>query len=155
MILLLAHHGRAGDRQRVISRYVFNSFVLLGRGGHALHDDLGRLLGAGPALRVGGHIAIDTLHVAAARRRGALLRGVIVAIVAATSWSCWCGWASNTPEFAWEQESPVLGLVAGQGLPGLAGGRRGLMLVHLLLISRRWMVWGEWDRIEGFDPQAL
>ena len=28
-------------------------------------------------------------------------------------------------------------------------------LVHLLLIARRWVVWGEWDRIEGFDPQAL
>jgi hypothetical protein len=30
-----------------------------------------------------------------------------------------------------------------------------LTLVHLALVVRRWVAQGQWDRVEGFDPQAL
>ncbi len=137
----------------VISRYVFShSFSWV--------EEASRymmiwtvLLGAGPALRVGGHIAIDTLQSMLPSTGARLLRGLVVAIVAATLFGLvWLG--VEYSNFAWEQESPVLGWSLGKIYLALPVGAA-LMLVHLMLIARRWVVWGEWDHIEGFDPQAL
>ncbi len=137
----------------VISRYVFgHSFSWVEEATRYMMI-WAALLGAGPALRVGGHIAIDTLHVALPDTGARLLRGLIVAIMAATLVVLvWLG--IEYASFAWEQESPVLGWSLGKVYLALPVGAA-LMLVHLLLIARRWVVWGEWDRIEGFDPQAL
>jgi len=110
-------------------------------------------IGAGPALRVGGHIAIDTLQVAVPVPLARLLRVLIVAIVAATLVALvWLG--IEYVEFAWYQESPVLGWSLGKVYLALPLGAA-LMLVHLAMVARKWVVQGEWERVEGFDPQAL
>lgn len=110
-------------------------------------------IGAGPALRVGGHIAIDTLQAAVPVPVGRLLRALIVGIVAATLVTMlWLG--IEYVEFAWYQESPVLGWSLGKVYLALPVGAA-LMLVHLAMVARQWVVRGEWDRVEGFDPQAL
>lgn len=110
-------------------------------------------IGAGPALRVGGHIAIDTLQVAVPVPLARLLRVLIVAIVAATLVALvWLG--IEYVEFAWYQESPVLGWSLGKVYLALPLGAA-LMLVHLAMVARQWVVRGEWERVEGFDPQAL
>ena len=54
----------------------------------------------------------------------------------------------------WEQESPVLTMSLGKVYLAIPVGA-GLMLVHLALVARRYVRSGEWERIEGFDPQAL
>jgi TRAP-type C4-dicarboxylate transport system permease small subunit len=62
-------------------------------------------LGAGPALRVGGHIAIDSLPAALPPAGAQALRGAIALIVAATLVVLvWLG--ADYARFAWEQESP-------------------------------------------------
>jgi TRAP-type C4-dicarboxylate transport system permease small subunit len=110
-------------------------------------------IGAGPALRVGGHIAIDTLQVAVPVPLARLLRVLIVAIVAATLVALvWLG--IEYVEFAWYQESPVLGWSLGKVYLALPLGAA-LMLVHLAMVARQWVMRGEWERVEGFDPQAL
>lgn len=110
-------------------------------------------IGAGPALRVGGHIAIDTLQVAVPVPLARLLRVLIVTIVAATLVALvWLG--IEYVEFAWYQESPVLGWSLGKVYLALPLGAA-LMLVHLAMVARKWVVQGEWERVEGFDPQAL
>lgn len=110
-------------------------------------------IGAGPALRVGGHIAIDTLQASVPLPVARLLRVLIVAIVAATLLTLvWLG--IEYVEFAWYQESPVLGWSLGKVYLALPLGAA-LMLVHLAMVARQWIVLGEWDRVEGFDPQAL
>lgn len=110
-------------------------------------------LGAGPALRVGGHIAIDSLPAALPEPAARCLRALVVAVIAVTLVAMvWLGW--DYASFAWEQESPVLGWSLGQVYLGLPLGAA-LMLLHLAMVARRWVGAGEWERVEGFDPQAL
>lgn len=110
-------------------------------------------LGAGPALRVGGHIAIDSLPAALPAPAARVLRGVVVAVIGITLLAMvWLGW--DYASFAWEQESPVLGWSLGKVYLALPVGAA-VMLVHLAFVSRRWVSSGEWERVEGFDPQAL
>lgn len=111
------------------------------------------LLGAGPALRVGGHIAIDSLPSALPAAAARALRGGIVGVIGVTLLAMvWLGW--DYASFAWEQESPVLGWSLGKVYLALPVGAV-LMLAHLAFVSRRWVSSGEWERVEGFDPQAL
>lgn len=110
-------------------------------------------LGAGPALRVGGHIAVDSLPQAlppaAARGLRALVTLVMVVTLLVLVWL-----GIQYVDFAWEQESPVLGWSLGKVYLAIPVGSA-LMLVHLLLVAKRWIGSGEWERVEGFDPQAL
>jgi TRAP-type transport system small permease protein len=137
----------------VISRYVFShSFSWVEEASRYMMI-WAALLGAGPALRVGGHIAIDTLQGVLPTAGARAVRALIVAIVGATLVALiWLG--IDYAQFAWEQESPVLGWSLGKVYLALPLGAAG-MLVHLVLIARHWVVSGEWDRVEGFDPQAL
>lgn len=110
-------------------------------------------VGAGPAMRVGGHIAIDSLPAALPPLAARMLRAGIVALVAATLVvMLWLG--VQYAEFAWYQESPVLSWSLGQVYLALPVGAA-LMLVHLALAAPQWVRLGEWERVEGFDPQAL
>jgi TRAP-type C4-dicarboxylate transport system permease small subunit len=110
-------------------------------------------LGAGLALRVGGHIAIDTLQSALPPAAARVLRAVIVTVLAATlAVLVWQG--IEYVQFAWEQETPVLSWSFGKVYMAIPLGAC-LMLVHLLLVARAWIVSGEWEKAEGFDPQAL
>lgn len=137
----------------VISRYVFShSFSWVEEASRYMMI-WAALLGAGPALRVGGHIAIDTLQGALPTKGAQWLRALIVLIVAAALVVLlWLG--IDYASFAWEQESPVLGWSLGKVYLALPVGAA-LMLVHLVLIAHRWITLGAWDHVEGFDPQAL
>ena len=137
----------------VISRYVFlYSFTWV--------EEVTRymmiwaaFLGAGMALRVGGHIAIDTLPAALPAKAARALRGFIVLVLAATLLLLvWLG--IEYAEFAWEQETPVLGWSFGKVYLAIPIGAA-LMLLHLALVARRWVGTGQWEQAEGFDPQAL
>lgn len=137
----------------VVSRYVFSySFTWV--------EELTRymmiwaaFLGAGMALRVGGHIAIDTLPAALPPAQARWLRTAIVLLLAATLVAvAWLG--VQYAAFGWEQETPVLNWSFGKVYLAIPIGAA-LMLCHLALVARRWIATGEWERIEGFDPQAL
>ena len=92
----------------VISRYVFlHSYTWV--------EELSRylmiwaaFLGAGVALRVGGHIAVDSLQEALPAAGARWLRALIVGIVGACLLVLiWLG--IEYALFGWEQETPVLG----------------------------------------------
>lgn len=137
----------------VISRYVFS---------HSFNwvEELSRylmiwatFLGAGLALRVGGHIAIDSLPDALPPAAAKWLRVGLVAVMAATLLVViWLG--IDYARFGWEQETPVLGWSFGMVYLAIPVGAA-LMLAHLLLVARQWVQAGEWEHIDGFDPQAL
>lgn len=137
----------------VVSRYVFShSFTWV--------EEVTRymmiwaaFLGAGLALRVGGHIAIDSLASALPAAGARVVRVLIVAVLAATlAVIVWLG--VEYVDFAWEQETPVLGWSFGKVYLAIPIGAA-LMLLHLALVARRWVRSGEWEKVEGFDPQAL
>ncbi len=137
----------------VITRYVF---------GHSFSwvEEVTRymmiwaaFLGAGPALRVGGHIAVDTLPGLLPPRGARMLRVLVMAIVAATL-VLLLVLGIEYARFGWEQESPVLSLSLGKVYLAIPAGAA-LMLAHLGLVARRYVGSGEWERVEGFDPQAL
>lgn len=110
-------------------------------------------LGAGPALRVGGHIAVESLPASLPRLPAQLVRGFIAVIVAATLVvMLWLGW--EYADFAWDQESPVMNWSLGKIYLALPVGSA-LMLLHLAFVAPRWVRGGEWEKQEGFDPQAV
>lgn len=110
-------------------------------------------LGLGPALRVGGHIAVESLPNALPASAARVLRVGLVAIMAVTlAVVIWLGWQYAL--FGWEQESPVLNWSLGQIYLAIPVGAA-LALAHLALVARSWIMDGEWERMQGFDPQAL
>jgi len=137
----------------VISRYVFShSFPWVEEATRYMMI-WAAFLGAGPALRVGGHIAIDTLVQALPRAAAGVLRTVIVALISAILLVLiWLG--VEYVEFAWYQESPVLSWSLGKVYLALPVGLT-LTLAHLAAIARRWILEGEYEQADGFDPQAL
>ena len=137
----------------VISRYVFGySFTWV--------EEVTRymmiwtaFLGSGLALRVGGHIAIDTLPGSLPPAGARLVRAGVALVLAVTLVIViWLG--VEYADFGWEQETPVLGWSFGKVYLAIPIGAA-LMLLHLGLIARRWIATGEWEKVEGFDPQAL
>lgn len=152
LVLLLAAMA-AMVIANVISRYVFlHSFTWV--------EELSRylmiwaaFLGAGVALRVGGHIAVDSLQEALPAAGARWVRALIVGIVGACLLVLiWLG--IEYAQFGWEQETPVLGWSFGMVYLAIPIGAA-LMLVHLALVARQWVGTGKWEHIEGFDPQAL
>jgi TRAP-type C4-dicarboxylate transport system permease small subunit len=110
-------------------------------------------LGSGLALRVGGHIAIDTLAQSLPPGMARWVRSAIVALIAASLLAMlWLG--VQYVDFAWEQETPVLAWSYGKVYLAMPVGAL-LMLLHLALIARAWVRTGEWEKVDGFDPQAL
>ncbi len=111
------------------------------------------MLGCGLALRIGGHIAVETLAGVVPRAAAKVIRATIVAIVGVTLVALiWLG--IEYVDFAWEQETPVLGLSFGRIYLAIPIGAL-LMLIHLALVAKSWINTGAWERVEGFDPQSL
>ena len=137
----------------VLSRYVFShSFPWVEEATRYMMI-WAAFIGIGPALRVGGHIAVDTLVQALPPSGARALRALLVLIIAATlARLVWLG--ADYVDFAWEQESPVLGWSLGKVYLAIPIGAA-LALVHLLLTARAWVASGEFERVAGFDPQAL
>ena len=89
-------------------------------------------IGAGPVLRYGGHIGIESLleHVP---RHAPLLRGVIVVLLAAFFvFMAWVG--MRYARLTWGQTTPVLGIPIGAVYLAIPLGFA-LMLVHLALMA--------------------
>ncbi|CAG2153172.1 TRAP transporter small permease [Cupriavidus numazuensis] len=110
-------------------------------------------LGAGFALRVGGHIAIDNLAKAFPAKAARTLRAAIVLTIAAAL-IVLVVLGVQYSDFAWEQETPVLGWSYGQVYLAIPIGAV-LTLLHLLTVARQWIQSGEWEKVDNFDPQAL
>jgi TRAP-type C4-dicarboxylate transport system permease small subunit len=110
-------------------------------------------LGLGPALRIGGHIAVESLPNALPPAGARSLRALLVAVMAGCLVAMtWLGW--DYAMFGWEQESPVLGWSLGLIYLAIPVGSV-LALVHLATVARSWVADGRWEQIEGFDPQAV
>jgi TRAP-type C4-dicarboxylate transport system permease small subunit len=110
-------------------------------------------LGLGPALRAGGHIAIDSLPQALPPAAALVLRALLVAVMGVTLAALVkLGW--DYAEFGWEQESPVLGWSYGKIYLAIPLGSA-VALLHLLLLARHWITGGQWEKVEGYDPQAV
>ncbi len=137
----------------VISRYVFShSFPWVEEASRYMMI-WAAFLGAGPALRVGGHIAIETLAQSVPPGVARALRALVVAIVAVTLVALiWLG--IDYVDFAWYQESPVLGWSLGKVYLALPVGLS-LTLAHLVAVAPRWIGEGAFEKVEGLDPQAL
>ncbi len=137
----------------VVSRYVFSSSFTWVEEVTRYMMIWAAFLGAGPALRVGGHIAIESLPNSLPDGLARGLRALLVLVMAATLLvMAWMGF--EYAMFGWEQETPVLGWSFGKVYLAIPVGAL-LMLVHLALVARQWIGLGEWDKVEGFDPQAL
>jgi TRAP-type C4-dicarboxylate transport system permease small subunit len=110
-------------------------------------------VGLGPALRIGGHIAVESLPNALPPAGARVLRaGLVLVMAASLATMAWLG--LEYARFGWEQESPVLGWSLGLIYLAIPVGAV-LALVHLGTVARRWIGDGRWEQIEGFDPQAV
>ncbi|GAB4041035.1 MAG: TRAP transporter small permease subunit [Rubrivivax sp.] len=117
----------------VVARYVFNhSFVWA--------EELSRymmvwvaFLGGGLVLRIGAHIAVEFFQDLLPRPAAQALRAAVVALLAvALGAMAWLG--AQYVDFAWGQETPVLGWNFGLVYVAIPVGAL-LMLVHLALVA--------------------
>jgi len=109
-------------------------------------------LGAGLVLRYGGHLAVDNLQDALGPGAAKGLRVLILALVAVfCGFMIWIGvgFVGRT----WAQTTPVTDLPFGLVYAAMPVGC-GLILLHLLMIGRRFVVDRRYDTQEGFDPSA-
>jgi len=137
----------------VIARYVFlSSFTWVEEASRYLMI-WAAFLGLGPALRIGGHIAVESLPNALPPAGARLLRvGLALVMAACLTAMSWLG--LQYALFGWEQESPILGWSLGLIYLAVPVGSA-LALVHLATVARSWVATGRWEQIEGFDPQAV
>lgn len=137
----------------VIARYVFlYSFTWVEEVSRYLMI-WASFLGLGPALRIGGHIAVESLPNALPPAGARVLRSVLVLVMAGCLVAmAWLG--LEYAMFGWEQESPVLGWSLGLIYLAIPVGSV-LALAHLAMVARSWVAGGRWEQIEGFDPQAV
>ena len=137
----------------VIARYVFSYSLTWVEEVSRYLMIWSAMLGCGLALRFGGHIAVESLAEAVPLAVAKCIRVAIVGIMAATLIVLvWLG--IEYVDFAWEQETPVLGLSYGRIYLAIPIGAL-LMLIHLAMVAKSWVATGAWERVEGFDPQAL
>ena len=108
-------------------------------------------LGAGPVLRYGGHIGIDTLQESFPRAAPALRTIVFALLLGFFVFMVWIGirYASRT----WAQTTPITEVPIGFVYLAMPIGF-GLLIVHLLLMARGWIGNGEFLKDEEFDPEA-
>mgnify|MGYP001947387428 CR=1 FL=1 len=109
-------------------------------------------LGAGLVLRFGGHVAIDNLHRSVSTRNAQIIRGpvvvsLIVFFVVMTITSSQYVYATRFQTTA-ATDIPI-SYIYGAMPVGFV-----LMLVHLLLIARKYILEGEFERSEEIDGEA-
>ncbi|WP_284335857.1 TRAP transporter small permease [Comamonas sp. NoAH] len=109
-------------------------------------------LGAGLALRFGGHVAIDNLHRAVSTRTARVLRTLVV--VGLSLFFIFMTVASS--DYVWRTrfqstaatDIPISFIYAAMPVGFV------LMLVHLLLIARNYIQEGEFERSEEIDGET-
>lgn len=137
----------------VIARYVFSYSLTWVEEVSRYLMIWSAMLGCGLALRTGGHIAVDSLAGAVPLAFAKCIRTAIVGIMAVTLIALvWLG--IEYVDFAWEQETPVLGLSYGRIYLAIPIGAL-LMLIHLAMVARSWIATGAWQRVEDLEPQVL
>ncbi len=112
-------------------------------------------LGAGLALREGAHIAVETLPDALPHALARIVRAAAILLVAAfLALILWLGW--QYAEFAMMQRTPVLRLPVGYIYMAIPIGMA-LMLVHLLLLARRYVTAErtEEEKIKAMEAGSL
>lgn len=109
------------------------------------------LVGMGPVLRVGGHVAVDSLAELAPPIVRKLLRLVVVVLVGVTCiWVAYAGWSYVGR--SWNQTTPVLGVpFAVVALAAPVGFT--LTLWHLAMIAVGFVRQGAFESSEDLDPQ--
>lgn len=135
----------------VVSRYLLNASIIW-------VEELTRymmvwlgFLGSGLVLRYGAHIAVDVFQDMLPARAAQVLRAAIVALLAATfAAMAWLGF--RYAAFAWEQETPALGWSTGLIYLAIPLGSL-LMLAHLLLIARGYVVAREYGKHPAFRAE--
>ena len=109
-------------------------------------------LGAGLALRFGGHVAIDNLHRSVSTRTAQLLRALVLLCLALF----FIFMTISSSDYVWRTrfqstaatDIPISFVYAAMPVGFV------LMLVHLLLIARRYVLEGDYARTEEIDGEA-
>jgi TRAP-type transport system small permease protein len=112
-------------------------------------------LGAGLALRAGAHIAVETLPDSLPHALSRLVRLLVVLLMAGfLALILWLGW--SYAQFAMMQRTPVLRMPVGYVYLAIPIGMA-LMLVHLLLVARRYILTDRTDdeRIRAMEAGSL
>jgi TRAP-type C4-dicarboxylate transport system permease small subunit len=135
----------------VVSRYLLNySVIWVEEITRYMMVWLG-FLGSGLVLRYGAHIAVDVLQDVLPTRAAQALRAAIVALLGATfAAMAWLG--VRYAAFAWGQETPALGWSTGLIYLAIPLGSL-LMLAHLLLIARGYIVARRFEKHAAFHPE--
>ena len=109
-------------------------------------------IGAGPVLRYGGHIGIDTLQERWPAQAPYVRAVILVLLAAFFAFMTWIGavYSSRT----WAQTTPVLQVPVGAVYLALPIGF-GLLLVHLLLMAAPFVRARRFLHDENFDPEAV
>ena len=135
----------------VVGRYAFNASIVW-------VEEITRymmvwvgFLGSGLVLRFGAHIAVDTFQDLLSASAARALRVAIVVLLAALfAWMTWLG--IRYVGFAWDQTTPILQWRMGYVYLAVPIGSA-LMLVHLLLIARRYIADRSFVKDEHFSPE--
>jgi TRAP-type C4-dicarboxylate transport system permease small subunit len=135
----------------VVSRYLFNySLIWVEELTRYMMIWVG-FLGSGLVLRYGAHIAVDVFQDLLPAAAAQAVRGVILALLAATFLSMtWLGF--RYAGFAWDQETPVMNWRTGLVYLAVPIGSL-LMLVHLLLIGRQYVRTREYKKHPAFSAE--
>lgn len=109
-------------------------------------------IGAGPVLRYGGHIGIDTLQ-ERFPRHGPWLRALIFALlVPFFAFMVWIG--IRYAMLTWGQTTPVMEIPVGAVYLAMPIGFA-LLLAHLLLMAAPYVRTKTFLSDDGFDPEAV
>ena len=109
-------------------------------------------IGAGPVLRYGGHIGIDTLQ-ERYPRHGPWFRGLILALlVPFFAFMVWIG--VRYAMLTWGQTTPVMEIPVGAVYLAMPIGFA-LLLAHLLLMAAPYVRTKTFVQDDGFDPEAV
>jgi TRAP-type C4-dicarboxylate transport system permease small subunit len=135
----------------VISRYLLNfSIIWVEEVTRYMMVWVG-FIGSGLVLRFGAHIAVDVFQDLLPARAAQVLRAVIVLVLAAAfAAMTWLG--IRYVGFAWDQETPVLNWNFGAVYLAIPIGSA-LMLAHLLLVARRYVIAREFRKDPDFSAE--
>jgi TRAP-type C4-dicarboxylate transport system permease small subunit len=108
-------------------------------------------VGVGPVLRLGGHVAVDNLHVAASPRVARALRVVVAAlIVIFAAYMAYVGFGYVAR--SWRQTTPVLHMPFAYVAMAVPVGF-GLAVWHLLMILAPYVRDGAFETSDDLEPE--
>jgi TRAP-type C4-dicarboxylate transport system permease small subunit len=109
-------------------------------------------VGAGPVLRYGGHIGIDTLQERFPAQAPYLRAVIFLLLLGFFAFMVWIG--TRYSMLTWAQTTPVLQIPVGAVYLALPIGF-GLLLVHLLLMAAPYVRNRRFLHDDEFDPEAV